>query len=454
MKNKIIASLNEMRVRNESLAASLSDSASLTDYAHLTYVDDEGRVIWSDAFDAVLKEHEIITIPKGNYFVNRTIVIPSDRVIIASDMTHVKKTPNMNTLLLRNESVVDGTHFPIPDGCADRNISIIGGVWEDTNENDIGYHGLYDADDSMPGINSCFFFNNIIHLNIKNVKLIRAGGFGIQVGNLTDAVIEGVRFVKTLADGVHINGNTKNIIVRNIEGTVADDIVAFNMYDWQRSSVCFGPIENVLCESITLYPEAKYKAIRILPGLYYYDDKTTAACDINGVIIRNVRGVNTFKFYFQTPPYPIGKAREEGGSGKGNNVYIEDVKIKLDTPIDAFDEYLNNDAVLGSFAAFEFGSYFGKVVLKDIDIEIDKRRNPASYLAVIGPKSIRRDGYEIFDPDFSSEIEELVLDGVTVNGAPLNEAMLNEYVHEIKFDSLYGEKELRSSGKFKHITII
>ena len=454
MQERILNSLNDMRARNDALANSLTDTAKLTDYSRLTYIDNDGRIIWSEAFDAAIREHERVAIPEGEYFVNKTIVIPSNRVILAAKDAHVKKIPEMNTLLVRNEHVIDGSHFPIPKGLEDRNISIIGGVWEDTNENDIGQHGLYDSEDSMPGINSCFFFNNLSGLNISNVKFIRAGGFGIQVGNLTDAVIENIEFVKTLADGVHINGNTKNIIVRNIKGTVADDIVAFNMYDWQHSSVCFGPIENALCENITLYPEAKYKAIRVLPGIYYYDDNNTVNCDINDVIIRNVRGVNTFKFYLQTPPYSIGTARERGESGRGNNILIENVKIKLDAPIDAFEEYLSSDAVLGSFAAFEFGSYFGKVTLKDIDIEIDKSLHPTAYLAAIGPKSIRRDGYEIFDPELSSEIEELVLDGVMINSSPLNANMLNDYVREISFDALYGDENLTSSGKFKSITVI
>ena len=454
MKERIINSLNNMRMRNEALAKALTDTANLTDYKHLTFTDDEGRIIWSDAFDAAIRERERLEIPDGEYFVNRTIVIPSCRMIYASTEAHIKKTPLMNTLLVRNESVMDGTHFPIPKGAEDKNITIVGGVWEDTNENDIGYHGLYDANDSMVGINSCFFFDNMVGLNIDGVKIIRAGGFGVQVGNLTDAVIENVEFVRTLADGVHINGNTKNIIVRNISGTVADDIVAFNMYDWQRSSVCFGPIENALCENITLYPEARYKAIRVLPGLYYYDDNSTVRCDINDVIIRNVRGVNTFKFYFQTPPYSVDAAREKGDPGHGGNIFIEDVKIKLDAPIDAFDEYMNADPVLGSFAAFEFGSYFGKVTLKDIDIEIDKSLHPMAFLATIGPKSIRRDEYEIFDPELSSEIDELVLDGVKINSTPLDDDMLNDYVHEIKFEALYGDKNLTSSGKFKSITVI
>lgn len=358
----------------------------------------------------------------------------------------------MDTLLLRNRSVANGSHMPILPGNEDFNITVTGGIWEDTNENDILYHGMYDSQNSMPGIDACFHFNNIKHLNVRNVKIIRAGGFGIQIGNIEGAVIEDVEFVATVADGVHMNGNTKNVIVRNISGNVADDIVAFNMYDWQRSWVCFGPIENVLCENITLAPEAKYKAIRILPGRYYYDDGSFVNGDLNNVIIRNVRGVNTFKFYFQTPAYKLGATREKGEPGGGDNIFIEDVEMGLFAPIDDLDEYMRRDPILGSFAGFEFGSHIGKVELRDISIRLDKEDFPTAYLACIGPKSARVDGLEIFDPDFPSEIKELVLENVKVNGEPLTHENANEYLHEIVFENLYGEG-INSSGKFKKVVI-
>ena len=449
-KEEIRRSLSVMRERNLRLSTVLSKSASVFDYASLVRINKHGYSVWTAAFQKAIDENEIIVIPESTYYVDETLVIPSNRKIIANG-AHIKKVPEMNTLLLRNEHLRDGSFFKIDGSDADENIFIQGGIWEDTGREWTFHHGLYDKENSMVGVSACMCFTNIRALTVSDVKIIRAGGFGIQVGNLTDGIIENVTFEKTVADGVHINGNVKNVIVKNVSGSVGDDIVALNMYDWFASSVCFGPIENVICENITLSEDGRYKAIRILPGKYFYKDGTKSDCYIKDVIIKSVRGVNTFKFYFQTPPYKIGDNPEPGESGHGDNLFIEDVELDLYKPIDGFSEYLEGDTVLGTFAAFEFGSCFGRVELSDIKLKLYKDKFPTSYIAAIGPKSIRRDGKEIFDPYINSSVDELVLKNVCVNGETLNSENCEKYIKEITFKNLYGECGGTYRGEFKRI---
>lgn len=446
-------SLTLMRTRNESLLKKLTREASVEKYKSLVRCDSYGRMIWTEAFQKAIDENDIIIIPENVYYVDSTIVIPSNRKIIAYG-ARIKKVPEMNTLLLRNTHLRDGSYKKIDGSDADVNIAVMGGIWEDTGEKWTFQHGLYDKENSMPGISACMAFTNVISLTLSDITIIRAGGFGIQVGNLTDGIIENIIFENTVADGVHINGNTKNVIVKNISGSVGDDIVALNMYDWAASSVCFGPIENLLCENITLSTEGRYKAIRILPGKYFYSDGTFSDCYIKDVIIKCVRGVNTFKLYFQTPPYKIDEKAEVGESGWGDNLFIEDVVLDLYKPIDAFDEYLKGDGILGTFAAFEFGSRLGRVELSDIKLSIYKDKYPLSYFASIGPKSIRRDGKEIFDPYINSSLTELVIKNVSVNDIPLNSENSEKYIHEIVFDNLYEEGKERSCGKIEKLIFI
>ena len=452
---EIILSLDSMRAENISAAAVLCDEVSIFEYSHLVTTDDEGREIWTAALQAAIDEHSSVVIPRSEtpYFIDKTIVVPSNRRILADTAAHIKKVPRMKTLLMRNLHVHDGTHARISGDDRDSNISISGGIWEDTDPARELHHGLFDEENSMPGINACFFFNNLEKLNLSDLKIIQAGGFGIQAGYLDGGIIENIVFERTVADGVHLNGHTRNVIVKNISGSVADDIVAFNMYDWQRSSVCFGAIENVLCEDIFLAPESNYKAIRILPGTYFYDDGTMEDCAINDVIIRRVRGVNTFKFYFQSPPYNIHGAREGGESGRGDNVIIDDVEICLDRPIDSLEEYVNGDEILGTFAAFELGSQLGTVTLRNIKISLDKQRLPMAYLACVGPKSIRRGDIEIFDPDENPRVERLVLENIEINGKKLTADELSIYTKEIIFDKLYGDESRHSKGRFGEILL-
>ena len=142
------------------------------------------------------------------------------------------------------------------------------------------------------------FFNQVENLTLTNMTFVHTAGFSVQVGNACNVVFENILFEQCFADGLHVNGNITNLLIRNIAGQVGDDLVALNMYDWQNSSVDFGPISNVLCENLYLSPESRYKAFRISPGIYHYRDGSTVDCSLNKAIIRNVKGIHTFKMYF------------------------------------------------------------------------------------------------------------------------------------------------------------
>ncbi|MBQ4108068.1 MAG: hypothetical protein IJC80_01565, partial [Clostridia bacterium] len=75
---------------------------------------------------------------------------------------------------------------------------------------------------------------------------------------------------------------------------------------------------------------------------------------------------------------------------------------------------------------------------------------PLSYLACIGPKSVRfDDGTEVFDPYFSSCVDTLFLENITVNGARPED--ISPYVKEIVFDKLYDDTPSSGVGKINNI---
>ena len=89
--------------------------------------------------------------------------------------------------------------------------------------------------------------------------------------------------------------------------------------------------------------------------------------------------------------------------------------------------------------------------LSDIKLKIYKDRFPTSYFLSIGPKSIRRDGKEIFDPYINSALDELVLKNIEVNGEILSSENTEKYIKEIVFDDIYAEGREKSFGKIKRI---
>lgn len=453
IKEKIYEKLDKAKAQNKVLINSLTDRTILTDYGFLMKSDGE-KELWADAFQTAIDEHEIVVIParKKPYYVEKQIVIPSNRRIEANGAT-IRQTPDCSVLMLRNSNTADGTHRPICDIEKNYNISIDGGRWEEMRSARGGYgkSGKYDEERSFFGVSSLFFFNNMENLTLTNITFAHTAGFCVQAGDIKNAVFENIRFESCYADGLHINGNTKNLICRNVSGEVGDDLVALNVYDWQNSSVDFGPMDTVLCENLELSKSSGYKALRIEPGRYYFDDGSEIDCSLKDTIIKNVKGIRTFKMYYQTPGYNIGESPERGDVGSADNLFFENIKIDLCDPIDKLPPYVDSDPIRGSFAAFELGANIGYLCLENIDLTLYKENFPYSYLVCCGPKSVRMGNYEVFDPYLSSKVKTLELKNITVNKKRVRN--ISKIVREIEFDDVNGDGRSTARGSIDEIIL-
>ncbi len=450
-KTEIRETLAKMAQENQSLIMKLTDRVSLTDYKHLVRPGN----VWTDALQTALNEHEYIEIPAADmpYMIDDTVTIPSNRHIEAEKGAVIRQAVGVRVLMLRNEHTQDGTHAPITKENRDANISINGGRWEESWTRRLGYRrtGMYDMDDShFFGVSTCMLFNNMDHLTLTNMTFCHTAGFSVQLGDITNVDCEEITFIECFADGLHINGNTENVITRGIRGQVGDDLVALNMYDWQNSSVNFGPMKTVLCEDLDAPAGKGYKAMRILPAVYYYDDGSSVDCSLTDAIISRVSGVKSFKMYYQTPAYNVDTQEpERGAAGSGDNIFFEDITIDLDGPADGFRPYLESDPVTGSFAAFEINANLGRISFENISLTLYDRF-PMSFLAAVGPKSVRggHDGskgkIEIFDPYIGCKVGAMTLRNITVNGAKPDD--ITPYIHEIVFDHLYDDAPSTARG--------
>lgn len=457
-KEQIYVNLERMKERNREMIRELKPAISVWEYQRFVRKGEDGRMVWTDAFQTAIREQESILIPAAGapYYIDDTIVIPSNRHIEAQDGAVIRLMEDVPVLMLRNEHNENGTYKREKFLKPDCNISINGGRWEESNECRKGYgrSGMYDKDRSYFGVSACMFFNQVQNLTLTNLTFVHTAGFSVQVGNARDVVFEGIVFEKCFADGLHINGYVTNLWIRNVKGQVGDDLVALNMYDWQNSSVDFGPICNVLCENLLLYPESRYKAFRISPGIYYYEDGSSVDCSLEYALIRNVKGINTFKMYFQTPRYKIGESPERGEAGSGDYIFFENIEIDLDRPIDLMDAYCQSDPVTGSIAGFELGSVFGNVFFENIDVTLHRDLYPTSYFLCIGPKSIRYKNpegipMEVFDPGISSKVNELYIKDLKINEQQITDP--GDFIREIEFDDLYGDGEAVGAGEIGNL---
>ena len=447
---EIRARLARMQAENDALIEKLTDRALLTDYAHLA----RGENIWTDALQAAVRAHEIVEIPAGLYLIDGSVTIPSNRRIEAAEGAVIRLCEGVRVLMLRNEHTKDGTHAPISKENRDSNISISGGRWEESNTRRAGYGqtGMYDMGRSFYGVSTLMLFNNMEHLTLENMTFCHTAGFAVQMGDISDVRCENIAFDECFADGIHVNGNTENLITRDIHGQVGDDLVALNMYDWQDSSVNFGPMKTVLCEKLIAPPGRGYRMMRILPAVYYYDDGTAVDCSLTDAIISGVRGVKTFKMYYQTPAYNVDTQQPERGAvGSADNLFFEDIEVDLTSPAEGFKPYAESDPVAGSFAAFEINANIGRISISDIRLTLSDRF-PMSFLVAVGPKSVRageNGKIEIFDPYIGCEVGEIELKNIEINGQKPDD--IAPYIHEIVFDRLHPDAPSTAAGRVRRI---
>lgn len=457
-KAEIYMTLEQMAEDNRAAQSRLSGEASLTEYRFLVRVEKQNGndvCVWTDALQAALNENEIVRIPTADepYFIDKSVLIPSNRRIEAEDGAVIKLMQGVKTLMFRNVHTENGTHAPISGKNRDCNIAICGGRWEESVTERLGYGrtGMYDIERSFFGVSSCMFFDNADGLTLSNMTFVHCGGFAVQMGDIKNVLIENITFSECFADGIHVNGNTEKIRISNVRGQVGDDLVALNMYDWQNSSVNFGSVKNVLCENLELSSDSRYKAMRIEPGIYYYDDGSFVDCSLCNAIIKNVRGINTFKLYYQTPVYKIfGGEPERGGVGSGDYIFFEDIEIDLNAPIDGFLPYRKSDPVRGAFSGFELGSNIEHMFFENIDIKLYPEKYPLSYLICAGPKSVVNGEYEVFDPYIKCEIGNISLKNICINGEIPNDVM--PYILEIAFNNVNDDGRSDGFGKIRCVT--
>jgi hypothetical protein len=90
------------------------------------------------------------------------------------------------------------------------------------------------------------------------------------------------------------------------------------------------------------------------------------------------------------------------------------------------------------------------ISFKNINLTLYREKYPFSYLICIGPKSVRfDDGREVFDPYFSSTVENIHLENITVNGE--KPADITPFVKQIEFNNLYTDIPSTASGKIQNI---
>lgn len=413
---------------------------NLSELEYLAVTPYKNGKIWSEAFSFALKNYEDIIIPAGKYYVDKSLVVPQNREIIADENAEIILIKEVKSLLLRNENVIDGSDEPIPKtAIKDENISITGGIWGEENDERLGYgkSGCFDEKNSMVGISTCFLFSNVKNLTLKNLTFRHTAGFAIQMGNISDFAVENICFDGCYADGLHINGGTESGTVKNLYGHTEDDLIALNAYDWDNSSINFGKIENLVVDGVKCEAGGNvHKSIRIQPGIYPYKNGEKEDCFVKNLTIKNVSGVACFKMYLQTPAYTTFPEKNIG-VGRMENILFENISADTSEPVDKQPNYLSGNTVTGNFATFEIGSNVKNLTFNNVKTVLNKAIYPNSYFIAVGPKTqyIAEKKLELFDPYVCCTVQRINFDNVYINNEKKDD--LTGFIKEISYDNLY-----------------
>ena len=179
-------------------------------------------------------------------------------------------------------------------------IRVVGGIWDMDNMNQGAnpFHPEFASDtkypykkyggdsystekfekryhlDSFLGV--AIQFHDIRRLEIREVTVRNPVTYAIQCCNLMYFTIENIRFDyegerphRINMDGVHLDGGCKFGVIRNLQGTTYDDLLAFNADD-----MASGPIESIAVDGI--FAKDCLRAVRLLSAESRVSDITIA----------------------------------------------------------------------------------------------------------------------------------------------------------------------------------
>ncbi|MCB1065813.1 MAG: right-handed parallel beta-helix repeat-containing protein [Verrucomicrobiae bacterium] len=382
--------------------------------------------VWNAAVQAALDATGSVFLPERDtpYYFDAPIVLKSGQRFVASPKAEIRLKPGVNSCLLRNERVVAFREGPVPDDLIpDTDILVEGGIWTTLNfgpgmENG-NVRGHTATEGYVVGCHGVILLQNIRGVVVRDLTIRQSRAFGVHIGNGTEFLVENIKFEDHGRDGVHVMGASRFAIVRDISGTLRDDPVALNAWDWQQYAPVWGPIHHVLVEKIRGAPlEAESTdSIRLLPGVKQFPDGGTVECDLHDIVIRKVEDIRDFKLYNQ-PNLESGRDKDfSAGLGRAENIFLEDIVLTRPGSLQVHAE------VTG-------------LTVRDVSLNFSP--DPAFRFIEIGPKSqTYKHGsddparwVEIFSPDLDCTVRDLSISGIRVAGSA-EELPMDRVVREI-----------------------
>ncbi len=309
LKKKIVSKIPEYNEKN-------IDWHDFSEFENLIYEED-GYKIYGEALQKALDTYKCIKVSKTEtMYIKKPLIMKSGYRLLLEKDQRIKNVPGTKTCLIRNENLITGENEPAISNNPNTDISVDGGIWDGSAT---AHERLQTGETpEYKGSLAIMIFVNVENLVIRNAEFENGGtSYAVQLGCVKKFKISELKFIKYGRDGVHVNGPASFGEICNLHGEdMEDDMVALNAWDWDRSAITFGTIEDIYVHDNI----SKNNEFRLLPGQKVYENDKVD-CDIRNCILERLSGIYTFKLYCQPNIANAIKKGYNDTSGTVGNIY-------------------------------------------------------------------------------------------------------------------------------------
>ena len=196
-----------------------------------------------------------IPMAETSYLISRPLVVHAKQQLVFDRFCTIRLADGSNCHMLENEGYRSGK--------TDEDIEITGGIWDVNNMGQVQNPFLYPHPQCPEYDGIGIFMKNALRLRISGLTVKDTVTFAITLNIVKYFTVEDIDFDFNHGnnwainmDGVHLDGQCRFGVIRNIKGTCYDDMIALNADEGEP-----GPILDIQVDG--LFAEDCHSAVRL-----------------------------------------------------------------------------------------------------------------------------------------------------------------------------------------------
>jgi len=203
----------------------------------------------------------ILPAPENFYLISSTLVLPSNFRLVFPRFARIRLADGSNCFMLRNRRPnEEKTGFwnvsePCPPEDYCHNIEICGGVWDLNNLGQQPNPMWTPVSEPRGYTGFGMVFYAIKGFKLSNLTLKDPVNFAATLDRVENFTVENIDFdfnhgnpVPVNMDGIHLNGNCRFGVIRNLKGACYDDTVALNADEGTGGPITHIDVDGIYCE--------------------------------------------------------------------------------------------------------------------------------------------------------------------------------------------------------------